>query len=192
MEENTKNEIMKGAEVLGLSQEDAMTKFAELCQENGIEETNPIGLGLWRNYVANAKRSQKSGNQTNDSYYRAAFGFFVSLDAPRDMMSWNRNKAKEEYLRDEDNALQNGIVAVANQNYSSEIEHPATFPQQLVWLIINSTVYLPFVGKQYSPTVLDPFAGALGTYKGIQWFNSNFDCNIQFVGYDLKCWFDAG
>ena len=53
-------------------------------------------------------------------------------------------------------------------------------------LIINSTVYLPFVGKQYSPTVLDPFAGALGTYKRIQWFNSNFDCNIQFVGYDLS------
>jgi len=117
MEENTKNEIMKGAEVLGISQEDAMTKFAELCQQNGIEETNPIGLGLWRNYVANAKRSQKSGNaSSNDSYYRAAFGFFVSLDAPRDTMSWNRNKAKEEYLRDEDNALQNGIVAVANQN----------------------------------------------------------------------------
>lgn len=83
-------------------------------------------------------------------------------------------------------------VAVANQKYSEDIQHPATFPQQLVWLIINSTVYLPFVGKQYSPTVLDPFAGALGTYKGIQWFNSNFDCNIQFVGYDLKCWFDAG
>lgn len=117
MEENTKNEIMKGAEVLGISQEDAMAKFAELCQQNGIEETNPIGLGLWRNYVANAKRSQKSGNtSSNDSYYRAAFGFFVSLDAPRDMMSWNRNKAKEDYLRDEDNALQNGIVAVANQN----------------------------------------------------------------------------
>ena len=83
-------------------------------------------------------------------------------------------------------------VAVANQKYSSKIEHPATFPQQLVWLIINSTVHLPFIGKQYSPTVLDPFAGALGTYKGIQWFNSNFDSNIQFVGYDIKCWFDDG
>ena len=83
-------------------------------------------------------------------------------------------------------------VAVSNQKNSSKIEHPAKFSEQLVWLILNSTVYLPFFGKQYSPTVLDPFAGALGTYKGIQWFNSNFDCNIQFVGYDLKCWFDAG
>jgi DNA modification methylase len=80
-------------------------------------------------------------------------------------------------------------VAVANQKYSSEVEHPATFPQQLVWLIINSTVYLPFIGRQYSPTVLDPFAGALGVHKGIQWFNSNFDCEIRFVGYDLKRWF---
>ena len=116
MDENTKNEVMKGAEVLGISQDDATAKFSELCQQNGIEDTNPIGLGLWRNYVANAKRSQKSGNKTNDSYYKNAFGFFVSLESPRDMMSWNRAKAKEEFLRDEDNALEKGIVAVATEN----------------------------------------------------------------------------
>jgi len=80
-------------------------------------------------------------------------------------------------------------VAVANQKYSSKIEHPARFSEQLVWLILNSTVYLPFIGRQYSPTVLDPFAGALSVHKGIQWFNSNFDCEIRFVGYDLKRWF---
>ena len=116
MDKNTKNEIMKGADVLGITEDDAMVKFDELCQQNGIEKDNPIGLGLWRNYVANAKRSQKSGNQNNDSYYRAAFGFFVALEAPRDMMSWNRAKAKEEFLRDADNALEKGIVAVANEN----------------------------------------------------------------------------
>ncbi len=116
MDENTKNEVMKGAEVLSISQDDAMAKFAELCQQNGIEESNPIGLGLWRNYVANAKRSQKNGNKTNDSYYKNAFGFFVALESPRDMMSWNRAKAKEEFLRDEDNALEKGIVAVATEN----------------------------------------------------------------------------
>ncbi len=116
MDENTKNEVTKGAEVLSISQDDALAKFAELCQQNGIEESNPIGLGLWRNYVANAKRSQKSGNKTNDSYYKNAFGFFVALESPRDMMSWNRAKAKEEFLRDEDNALEKGIVAVATEN----------------------------------------------------------------------------
>lgn len=117
MDENTKKEIQKGAEVLGLTQDEAMAKYEELCQENGIEKDNRIGLGLWRNYVANARRSQKSGNQNNnDSYYKNAFGFFIALETPRDMMSWNRAKAKEEFLRDSDNALEQGIVAVANEN----------------------------------------------------------------------------
>jgi len=82
-------------------------------------------------------------------------------------------------------------VAVANQKYSTGIQHPAKFPHQLVWLIINSTVHLPFIGRKYSPTVLDPFAGALGTYKnGVEWFNTNKNTHIKFVGYDIKCWFN--
>ena len=82
-------------------------------------------------------------------------------------------------------------VAVANQKYSTGIQHPAKFPHQLVWLIINSTVHLPFIGRKYSPTVLDPFAGALGAYKnGVEWFNTNKNTHIKFVGYDIKCWFN--
>ncbi len=113
-----KNQIEEGAKVIGLSVEEATNKLEEICSENGIETTNPIALGLWRNFVANTRRAQKSGDEakTNDSFYKSAFGFFVSLDAPRDMMSWNRNQAKEEYLRDADNALEKGIVAVATEN----------------------------------------------------------------------------
>ena len=122
MDENMKNEIVKGAEVIGLSAEEGMNKFEEICSENNIETTNPIAKGLWRNYVANQRRAQNNDNNGNgegnsdDSFYKAAFGFFVSLDAPRDMMAYNRMKAKEEFMRDSDNALEKGIVAVANQN----------------------------------------------------------------------------
>ena len=122
MDENMKNEIIKGAEVIGLSAEEGMNKFEEICSENNIETTNPIAKGLWRNYVANQRRAQNNDNNGNgegnsdDSFYKAAFGFFVSLDAPRDMMAYNRMKAKEEFMRDSDNALEKGIVAVANQN----------------------------------------------------------------------------
>ena len=80
-------------------------------------------------------------------------------------------------------------VAVSNQKYSTDIQHPAQFPRQLVWLIINSTVYLPFINKNYSSKVLDPFAGALGVYNGTKWFNDNLKSNIKFVGYDIKKWF---
>lgn len=81
-------------------------------------------------------------------------------------------------------------VAVANQKYSENIQHPAKFPNQLVWLVLNSTVYLPFLGRKYSPIVLDPFAGALGVYRdGVEWFNNNLNTNMKFVGYDIKRWF---
>jgi DNA modification methylase len=80
-------------------------------------------------------------------------------------------------------------VAVSNQKYSNDIQHPAQFPKQLVWMILNSTVHLPFIDKNYSPKVLDPFAGALGVYNGSKWFNDNLKSNIKFVGYDIKKWF---
>jgi hypothetical protein len=119
MEENMKAEIENSAQYIGMSVEEATNKFEEICSENNIETTNPISRGLWRNYVANVRRTQDSGDSSssnNDSYYKAAFGFFVSLDAPRDMMAWNRMKAKEEFMRDADNALEQGIVAIASQN----------------------------------------------------------------------------
>lgn len=81
-------------------------------------------------------------------------------------------------------------VAVSNQRYSGEIQHPAQYPEQLVHLILNSTIYLPFKDNpNYSPLCCDPFAGNLGLWKGIKWFNDNLGTKIRFVGYDIKKWF---
>jgi hypothetical protein len=82
-------------------------------------------------------------------------------------------------------------VAVSNQKYSSEIQHPARFPEQLVHLILNSVVYLPFKNSRpnIDPLVVDPFCGGLGTWNGIKWFNDNLDTKIRFIGYDIKKWF---
>mgnify|MGYP003650809464 FL=1 len=119
MDENMKTEIENGAKAISLSSEEAMNKFEEICSENNMETTNPLAKGLWRNFVGNTRRIQDSGKtdeKGNDSFYKSAFGFFVSLEAPRDMMAWNRMKAKEEFLRDGDSALESGVIAVANQN----------------------------------------------------------------------------
>jgi hypothetical protein len=81
-------------------------------------------------------------------------------------------------------------VAVSNQKYSSEIQHPARFPEQLVHLVLNSVVYLPFKNNpNYSPLVVDGFCGGLGTWTGINWFNENLGTKIRFIGYDIKKWF---
>lgn len=120
MEENMKIEIDSAAQYIGMTVEEAKNKFEEICSENKIETTNPIAKGLWRNFVANTRRTQESGKATektgDDSFYKSACGFFVSLEAPRDMMAWNRMQAKEEFMRDADKALENGIVAVATKN----------------------------------------------------------------------------
>ena len=99
MNEDMKAEVIKSAQYIGLSEEEALAKFVEVCEENGIETTNPIAKGVWRNYVANVRRTQEgdsknNNNNSNDSFYKAAFGFFVSLEEPRDMMAWNRMKAR--------------------------------------------------------------------------------------------------
>jgi DNA modification methylase len=81
-------------------------------------------------------------------------------------------------------------VAVSNQRYSSDVQHPARFPEQLVHLILNSVVYLPYKNNpNYSPLVVDNFCGGLGVWNGIKWFNDNLGTKIRFVGYDIKKWF---
>ena len=118
MNEEMKNEIEKSAQYINMSVLDAMSKFADICTENGIETTDPLAKGLWRNYVAQSRRANKPTNNAtsgSNSLVKAVFGFFVSLEEPRDMMSWNRNKAKDEYRRDADHALTEGIVANAEE-----------------------------------------------------------------------------
>jgi len=120
MNDETKKEIEKGAQIVGMSVEEATDKFNSICAENNVETTADLAKALWRNFVAQFRRQQKvntsNGGNTGGSLVKAAFGFFVALEAPRDMMSWNRNRAKEEYLRDADKALEDGHVAVATQN----------------------------------------------------------------------------
>ena len=80
MNENIRAEIEKSASYIDMSVEEAIAKFEEICTSNGLEMTNPASIGVWRNYVANARRQKDSGKEkdSNDSFYKAAFGFFVS------------------------------------------------------------------------------------------------------------------
>ena len=117
MEEKLKKEIEQGANLLGLSSEEGLTKYEDICRENGVESNNPIGLGLWRSHVAQSRRqkSKPSGGGGSNQLSKKAFGFFISLESPRDTMVWNRNKAKEEYARNPDAALEAGLIATAEE-----------------------------------------------------------------------------
>jgi DNA modification methylase len=82
-------------------------------------------------------------------------------------------------------------TAVSNQkNYNGIKEHPAQFPEQLVWLVLNSVCVLPFKNiPTSSPLVLDIFGGSLSVNRVIQMINKMENTNIRFVGYDIKKWF---
>ena len=120
MNDKMKEEVNNSAQYIGMSAEEAMEKFNSICADNSLETDNPIAMGLWRNYVAQVRRqannNKTSDSSSGDSFYKNAFGFFIALEAPRDMMAWNRKQAKEEYLRDADKALEDGRVAVATEN----------------------------------------------------------------------------
>jgi DNA modification methylase len=83
-------------------------------------------------------------------------------------------------------------TAVSNQkNYNGIKEHPAQFPEQLVWLVLNSVCVLPYkdIPTNTSPLVLDIFGGSLSVNRVIQMINKMENTNIRFVGYDIKKWF---
>ena len=81
-------------------------------------------------------------------------------------------------------------TSVVNQHQNNGIEHPAMFPKEIVYLPILQTCVYPFQSsKDYSPIVLDIFAGSLTTYKVVEEINKNFNTNIKFIGYDIKRYF---
>ena len=110
------NEINKAAEKLGISEEDAQLKFEEICKVNGVDTSSPLAKGLWRAYASQQlSMKKKTGNTERKSWGDTAFGFFVSLEEPRDMMAYNRKRAVEEFKRDPYGAYQEGFVATVEE-----------------------------------------------------------------------------
>jgi len=81
-------------------------------------------------------------------------------------------------------------TAVSNQKLVEGIEHPAPFPQDIVYLPILQTVVYPILkGLKVNPVVLDPFAGSLTVHKVCTKINQSLNVGIQFIGYDIKRFF---
>ena len=124
-------EIKIAAEKLGISVTDATTKFNEIALSGGVEATSDIALALWRSYASQQLRNKSKPQRNNGA--GQAFGFFMSLEEPRDNNAYIRKKALEEYKRDPYNAHQEGFVAIAelsddgksysiSRNYNGEID----------------------------------------------------------------------
>lgn len=164
MEKQMETEIENSLQYLGeMTLEEAKEKYGEICKQNNIETTDKLGLALWRQFVVQNRRQQSSpSNSTNNNLIKKVVGFFVSLEAPRDIMAWNRNKAKEEYLRDSDNALNEGIVAIAEENADGKFEvtryYKGERQQKVVAdlhegaILVEDTFILPLDSNQVYPS----------------------------------------
>ena len=124
--ENVMNEIVNAAERLGMSADDAVTKFDSIMEKTGVDPTSnePLAVNLWRQYYANAMAMKKRNEATNasggegetggsNSFYKTARGFFVTSETPFDLQESNRKKAVAAYERDSSDAYNDGIVAIA-------------------------------------------------------------------------------
>lgn len=81
-------------------------------------------------------------------------------------------------------------TAVVNQKMNNRVEHPAMFPEQIVYLPLLQTCLYPFMkDPKSSPLICDPFAGSLTTYKVCKKINEEYGSKLRFVGYDVKKYF---
>ena len=115
-------EIGNAAKHLGMDEEEALEKFASICEKNGVDasENEQLALSLWRQYFVNLRSMQakpapagSSNSGGSNAFYKQASGFFATADDPFDMMAIQREKAVAEYERDGSNAYNTGIVAIA-------------------------------------------------------------------------------
>ena len=123
MNDEIKNDIEKAAEILGMSLEDAMTRFEEICSKNNVNATEEpqLARGLWKAFYVNSRAAMKrqdSPQATNNSggLFKDAFGFFISMNEARDMGAMNRDRLTNEYMRDSEMTYNLGRVAIFTED----------------------------------------------------------------------------
>ena len=98
MEDKVNIEIAKAAEVLGIEVSVTETKYMEICETNNLNpiEDWALALSLFRQWfsVAYAYKDAPPQESSGNSLVKKASGYFISLDAPRDMAKMQNERVK--------------------------------------------------------------------------------------------------
>ena len=121
MEKEIKNELEKAAELLTMEIGEVEKKWNEIVTTNGLElpKEQLLARGLFRQWYASVRVVQKSSdgdNKSSGSFFKDAFGFFISVDDARDMMAIQREKVVNEYKRDSETTYNLGKVALFSKH----------------------------------------------------------------------------
>ena len=110
------DEMKRAAELLDMPLDDVQSKFDDICKQNDIdmEKEQLLARGLFRQWYASVRQAKASNpsSEGGDSFFKNAFGFFISMDDARDMMAMQRDRVVAEYRRDSDTTYNLGKVAV--------------------------------------------------------------------------------
>ena len=95
------NELEKAAELLSMEVGEVENKWNEIVSTNGLDmpKEQLLARGLFRQWYASVRVVQKSSESDNkssgsSSFFKDAYGFFISVDDARDMMAIQREGSK--------------------------------------------------------------------------------------------------
>tara|TARA_R110002020_G_scaffold23960_4_gene79284 strand:- start:2486 stop:3691 length:1206 start_codon:yes stop_codon:yes gene_type:complete len=116
--EQVEQEITKAAGLLEMDIEEAKNKYDSIVEVNGLNDEDwKLALSLFRQWFSGTKKyadAPAKASTGSNSLVKQASGFFISLDAARDMAAMQNERIKNEYMRDADNAFAIGRVATVS------------------------------------------------------------------------------
>jgi len=120
-EEKVNMEVAKAAQVLEMEVSEVETKYMEICEQNNLQphEDWKLALSLFRQWFSGAyayKETPQEERSSGNSLVKKAYGYFISVDAARDMASMQNERIKNEYLRDSVTSYSLGKVAIAEES----------------------------------------------------------------------------
>ena len=113
------NEILKAAEVLGLSIEETREKLLDIATQNSLnpdlETDKPLLRGLFRQWFGQAKRANAPTATKSNSLVNTGFGLIIGIEECRDMMEYQRKQLQGEYQRNSDETYRQGKIAMVTE-----------------------------------------------------------------------------
>ena len=115
--EKIEQEIADAARLLDMDIEEVKNKYESICETNDLTDDDwKLALSLFRQWFSGTRAyadAPKSESNNANSLVKDALGFFISLDAARDMAAMQNERIKNEYMRDSDTTYSLGRVAKA-------------------------------------------------------------------------------
>tara|TARA_R100000152_G_C6781143_1_gene215042 strand:+ start:918 stop:2114 length:1197 start_codon:yes stop_codon:yes gene_type:complete len=115
--EKIEQEIADAARLLDMDIEEVKNKYESICETNDLTDDDwKLALSLFRQWFSGTRAyadAPKPESNNANSLVKDAHGFFISLDAARDMAAMQNERIKNEYMRDSDTTYSLGRVAKA-------------------------------------------------------------------------------